>query len=182
MTDTQTTEGAADEQATPPPNAGRRRWPLVLAIVAAIVLIGGVAGAVVIARRDDTPTYAAPQVGWMSDSCQQWAASYPADASNRPTGAWCTSMAGWMNTRTAQGQAGPMMGQGQMMGPMMWQSPDNMRATCQQWMASNPSAVPSGTDATAWCGQMVTWMTQHMGDWNGWMTNGPMIGRATTTR
>jgi hypothetical protein len=49
-------------------------------------------------------------------------------------------------------------------------------------MATNPSAVANGTDATAWCGQMVTWMTQNMGDWNGWMANGPMMGRTSSTR
>lgn len=181
MTDTQRIDTSAHELATPATTASRR-WQLAIAIGATIVLIGGVASAVVIARRDTTPAYATPQVGWVSDSCQQWAATYPAETANRPTSDWCTSMAAWMNTRTGQGPTAPMMGQGQMMGPMMWRSPENMRATCQQWMTANPSAAPSGTDATAWCGQMVTWMTQHIGDWNGWMTNGPMMGRPSTTR
>jgi len=27
-----------------------------------------------------------------------------------------------------------------------------------------------------WCGQMVDWMTQHMGNRDDWMLNGPMMG------
>ena len=41
------------------------------------------------------------------------------------------------------------------------------------------SDTPATSEATAtsgWCNQMITWMTQHMGDWNDWhdhMDDGP---------
>lgn len=76
-----------------------------------------------------------------------------------------------------RGQMG-QMGQGQMTGSMMWQSPETMQATCQQWASSG--SAPEATDATARCAQMVSWMTQHMGDWGGWMANGPMMVPSTT--
>ena len=48
-----------------------------------------------------------------------------------------------------------------------------MRATCQQWMAEDPGATNGGGQ---WCDQMVDWMSDHMGDWDQWMRNGPMMG------
>jgi hypothetical protein len=66
-----------------------------------------------------------------------------------------------------------MMDRRQMMGPMMWQSAENMRATCEQWMAEAPQGVPTDADTSTWCEQMTDWMDQNMGDWDSWMTNGP---------
>ncbi len=81
----------------------------------------------------------------------------------------------------AMGQ-GPMgqgpMGQGQMTGSMMWQSPETMQAACEEWATSG--RAPTVSDARARCAQMVTWMTQHMGDWSRWMTDGPMMMPSTT--
>ena len=65
-----------------------------------------------------------------------------------------------------------------MTGSMMWSNPAQMQATCEQWMSQ---ANGSTQDTSAWCSQMVGWMTDHMGDWNhwdqGWMMNGSMMGR-----
>lgn len=58
-------------------------------------------------------------------------------------------------------------------GPMMWQDPDSMRATCEHWMSTGPHT--EGGDAQSWCSQMVDWMSQEHGDWDNWM-NGPMMG------
>jgi len=53
-----------------------------------------------------------------------------------------------------------------------------MRASCQEWSASNPAGVREG-NGIAWCDDMVSWMQQHAGQWgswNGWMMHGPMMG------
>ena len=39
-----------------------------------------------------------------------------------------------------------------------------MRDACRQWTGT----TPSGDGNTAWCDQMVTWMSRHMGRWNNW--------------
>ncbi len=167
MSDTPATDTDTTETVASPP---RRKWLVIAAIVAGVLVIAGIAGAVVIANDDDTPDYAADQIGWMHQGCQQWADSY--QGANGPNDAWCTSMAGWMNGRMGDNT---MMGQGQMMGSMMWQNPTNMATTCEQWMADKPNAAPAGADTSAWCGQMVDWMNQHMGGWDNWMMNGPMM-------
>lgn len=154
---------------TPMSDRPRRRGLIIAAVVVGVVVIAGIVGAVVIANNDDTPKYAAPQITRMHEGCQQWADSY--QGSDGPSTGWCDSMAGWMDGRMDNDL---MMGQdqGQTMGSMMWQNPSNMAATCEQWVNDNPDVAPAGTDTSAWCGQMVDWMDQHEGGWDGWMTNG----------
>lgn len=146
-----------------------RRW-IVLAIVVAVLAAGGIAAGAIIANRDDGPSYDTAQIGWMRQGCQQWAGSY--QGRDGPGDGWCSSMTDWMNGRMDQRQGGMMMG------PMMWQDPESMRATCQQWMADN--ATTSSGGRAEWCDQMVDWMSDwmsdHMGDWDRWMRNGPMMG------
>ncbi|MCB0970777.1 MAG: hypothetical protein KDA97_04560 [Acidimicrobiales bacterium] len=140
-----------------------RRW-IALAIVVAVLAVGGVAAAV-IATRDDGPSYDTAQIGWMHQGCQEWADTY--QGGDGPSAGWCSSRTDWMNGQMGQRQGGMMMGS------MMWQDPDSMRATCQQWMAEDPGATNGGGQ---WCDQMVDWMSDHMGDWDQWMRNGPMMG------
>ena len=63
----------------------------------------------------------------------------------------------------------------------MWSNPDQMRATCEQWMSSSPQASGPTQHGGRWRDQMVSWMIKHMGDWNhwdqGWMMNGSMMRR-----
>lgn len=165
MTDTPAT-GTTVETATPA--RSKRPWVLVAAVAVGVLAVAGIVGAVVIANNDNASDYGAPQIGWMREGCQQWAGSY--EGADGPDDAWCDSMAGWMDGRTGDG---PMMGQGQMSGSMMWQNPTNMRTTCEQWMAGNPDGAPADADPSAWCGQMVDWMDQHMGGWDNWMMDGP---------
>ncbi|MBK6856554.1 MAG: hypothetical protein IPG97_08410 [Microthrixaceae bacterium] len=161
-TDVEPTErGPADSPAAP--RRTGRRW-IVLAIVVAVLTVGGIAAAV-IATRDDGPSFDTAQIGWMHQGCQQWADAY--QGADGPGAGWCSSMTDWMNGRMGQRQGGMMMGS------MMWQDPDSMRATCQQWMAEDPTAT---NGSGQWCDQMVGWMSDHMGDWDQWMRNGPMMG------
>ena len=145
------------------PTRTGRRW-FAVAIVVAILAVGGVAAAA-IANRDDGPTYDTAQIGWMHQGCQQWADSY--QGGDGPGDGWCSSMIDWMSGR--MGQRHP----GMMMGSMMWQDPESMRATCRQWTADNPTA---SNGSGRWCDHMVDWMSDHMGDWDQWMRNGPMMG------
>lgn len=172
MTDHTASEGSA-APAEPAQESGRRRWLLISGVVALVLVIAGGAWAVVATQDDDVPSYDTAQIGWMHQGCQQWADSD--QDTGGPNVEWCTSMTDWMNQRMGTSASGQ---NGMMMGSMMWQDPASMRATCEQWMGTNPNGVPSGTDATAWCGQMVDWMNQHMGDWDNWMMNGPMMGNS----
>ena len=164
MDDTAHTAATPEE---PKRARSRNRWIVIGTAIAALT-VAGIIGAVLLVNRDDTPDDATAQIGWMQDGCQQWADGY--QGASGPDDDWCNSMAGWMNGRTGDAS---MMDRGQMMGPMIWQSADNMPATCEQWMADTPDAVPDGVDTSGWCEQMTNWMDQNMGDWDSWMTNGP---------
>ena len=150
------------------PERPKRRGLVIAAVVIAVLAVAGIVGAVVVSNNDDDPGYAAPQIARMHEGCQQWAESY--QGSNGPDTGWCDSMAGWMDGRLGDGS---MMGQDQMMGSMMWQNPTSMAATCEQWAADN--ADGADTNTSTWCGQMVDYMDQHMGGWDNWMMDGPMM-------
>jgi len=165
MADDEATEAAETAQAK---RAGRLWLVIAGAIVAILVVAGGVWA--LVARDDDSPAYDTAQIGWMHQGCQQWADSY--QGSNGPNTGWCTSMTDWMNHRM---DPNPSSGNGMMAGSMMWQDPASMQATCEQWMSTNSNGGASGTDTTGWCTQMVDWMDQHMGGWDTWMRNGPMM-------
>ena len=157
--DTPDTDAAADE---PVRARSRSPWVLIGAVVA-LLAVAGIVGVVLALDDDDTTDYAATQIGWMRNACQQWT---DAEGTGGPDDEWCDSMARWMNGRMGDGS---MMDRRRMMGSMMWQSPTNMAATCEQWMVD----APDGADTSAWCEQMTAWMAQNMGDWDSWMANGP---------
>jgi hypothetical protein len=63
--------------------------------------------------------------------------------------------------------------------PGMMATPAAMRATCQQWAASEPSKSGTENDRNTRCDDMVSWMQQNAkqwGSWSGWMMHGPMMG------
>ena len=148
----------------------RRTRTVAVAVVAAAAIIGVLIG-VAIARDDDGTTAAVSsgaQVASVQQACQQW---LDGNSSMMGDPDWCSAMAGWMSQS--------MMGNG--MGPqMMWGDPERMRATCEQWMTTDPPAGAT-VDPGAWCASMVDWMATHMrgwsgeDTWDGWM-NGPMMG------
>ena len=144
-------------------NRTARRW-IVLAVVAAL-LSGSRVAAAGLSHPERGPPLAPPPIWRGHQGCQQWADSY--QGADGPGDGWCSSMTDWMNGRMGQRQDGMMMGS------MMWQDPDSMRDTCQQWMADNPTATNGSAE---WCDQMVDWMGDHMGDWDQWMRDGPMMG------
>jgi hypothetical protein len=170
MTGQQIIESAEPAEPAPATRSWGRRWRWIGGIVAAVLVVAGGAWAIV-ANQDDDPTSDTARIGRMHQGCQQWADSY--QGPDGPNDAWCTSMADWMADRTGPNASA---GSGMMMGPTMWQDPASMQAACEDWMSTNPSGVPVGADAPAWCGQMVDWMDQHMGGWDRWMRDGPMTG------
>jgi hypothetical protein len=154
----------------------KNRWLVAAAVVIAVGVGIGVGTA--IAGGDDSSDVSSSQqlAGWRQ-ACQQWNDDYSRDGSGPGTG-WCHAMTDWMYDQMRDGTMGPSM---------MWGDPQRMRDTCRQWARSDADA--SGTDAMTWCAQMVTWMTDHMGNWDGWdngdwdnwmhgpMMNGSMMGR-----
>jgi hypothetical protein len=165
--DASETAGSAEEA---PKRESRLPWLIAITVV---VVLAALVGGMIATRGDDSSgidtSLGTEQLASIQHACAQWRDGYVGSA---PSSAWCDEMVGWMTDR---------VGSRHMMGSMMWGDPDQMLATCQQWMASSQLVSGSTPDAATWCGQMVTWMTQHMGSWDqwdrGWMMNGPMMGR-----
>jgi hypothetical protein len=140
------------------------RW--VLAGLVAVLAVAVVAAGLLIANdggNSNAASNTSTQIASVRAACQNWLDS---DQTQPGSAGWCNGMADWMTQRM-----------GQAMGPqMMWGDPERMRATCQQWMTSNPPAGAT-VDAQSWCDSMVAWMSDRIGDWNGsgdwddWMMN-----------
>lgn len=107
-------------------------------------------------------------------ACEQWLASAGPATDARPASAWCAGMTGWMSDQMAAGH---------MAGTTMWNGPQSMRDACHQWTATAAAAAASAM--TGRCDQMVAWMSQHMGQWNGshdWDTHMGDWGAGMMTR
>lgn len=157
---------------TRPPNPSPSRWKRVALLAAAVALVAGAVTVLAATRDDRQPTGVVDTQGIAAvrQACQQWLDN-TSTPSSFGTSRWCETMADWMAGQMADGR---------MMGPMMWGSPQAMRDTCRQWMATIPGA---GTPAS-WCDDMSTWMGSHWDGWGGPMTGmmgGMMGGRSATT-
>jgi hypothetical protein len=163
-----------DQQSAP---SGTPRPSRLIASAAALIVLAVVFGAgfFVLARSGDGPSYAAPQVGWMEQGCQQWFAD--SQDNSGPDRNWCTSMARWMNQHEGRDLSGGR-GSGSVMRPM-WHDAATMRTNCERWMTSADEDLPGGPGTPGWCGQMVDWMVRHMGPWHAWMSDGPLEGELT---
>jgi hypothetical protein len=149
----------------------RRRWLLWLVVAAAVLVAVAVVAVVAVSDHDPEGASAVgtQQLASISKACATWQSSY--GGTSPPPSAWC-DMARWMAT---QGRSGHMTGS------MMWSNPAQMRTTCEQRMSSRSAAGRDRGDGLAWCDQMVSWMTAHMGSWDHWdqgwmMMNGSMMG------
>jgi hypothetical protein len=145
----------------------RRPRRAVVMVVAVLALLVGTITAVAISNHR-SQAYVVTQIVRMQDACQTWA--HQMTGATHPDDAWCSSMAAWMNGRV-NGSPG---GAATMIGSAMWQTPDAMRQTCQEWVATSDVA-PAGTSGIESCQQMVGWMQANMGDWNDWMMTGAMM-------
>ena len=149
-----------------PDTGGLRPWWLwLLALIIAAVAVG-VAATRGDSSRSSVSSPGTEQLASIQQACVQWREGPAGSAA--PSSAWCEAMVRWMSDE---------MRSGEMMGSMMWSDPQQMLATCQRWMSSSQWADRSTPRTPASCGQMVDWMTRHIGDWDrwdgGWMMNGP---------
>jgi len=134
-----------------PIHKARNPW-MVVAIVVAIVAAVAI-GALVLTRDDDpAPANAGQRIAATQAACQQWLDGYSADGAAVPPTGWCEDMGRWMSDQAASGS---------MMGSQMWASPQAMIDSCQDWARTTTTG-----SAAQWCGQMATWMSQHMGGWD----------------
>lgn len=148
-------------------------WLVVAALVLALVVGVGIGVAVTDDDGGSTSVAGSQQVAAWRQACQQWADGYGTDRASGPGTGWCHGMTDWMYDQMRDGTMGPMM---------MWGDPERMRDACRRWADTDASGT-SSTDASTWCDAMVTWMTDHIGnwgdwdddDWDGWM-HGPMMG------
>ena len=71
--DVNVTPDAESTAETSTPARSKPRWMPLAAVAVGSLVVSGIVGALVIANNDDSSTYAASQIGWMHDGCQQWA-------------------------------------------------------------------------------------------------------------
>ena len=137
-------------------------------IGAILVVVAAAVAGVIATSADDSggrDTAGTRELAAIQQACAQWRDGYR--GSSVPSSAWCGDMVGWMSNR---------MNGGQMMGSMMWRTPQQMRETCQQWMSGHGKA---GDNASTWCDDMVDWMERNVGDWGrgSMMPGGAMMDR-----
>src|SRR5512142_3116092 len=106
-----------------------------------------------------SPALVSQRIAATSTACRQWLSSYASAASPTPTPGWCDGFAGWMSGQVASGH---------MTGTTTWNNPQSMLSACRQWATSAGGSGGTGTTGSAWCDQMVTWMSQYMGRWGDW--------------
>ena len=165
-----------DPPAPSPATSNVWKRTAILATLAAVVAVAALAFAL---TRDDGRSGTTDQalvsqrIAATQSACQQWLGSSGSTPGTPNTG-WCGAMGAWMSGQMTNGH----------MTSGAWASPQSMVDACRQW-STTATSTPSGADPTAWCQQMVTWMTQRMGGWNnsddwdnhmgGW--GGGMMGR-----
>jgi hypothetical protein len=160
-------------QATLPQTKGKRRrmWLMALSMVvlaagctrsAAISTTTTSAVAKTTTTNPSTGAIANQQLASVQQICQRWSGNVVPALGNDSASAACATMAEWMSQQLRNRR---------MTGPMMWGRPTAMRATCRQWMAT-----VFGTASAPWCDELVSWMEQHIGNWDSWMMNGNMMG------
>ena len=106
-----------------------------------------------------SPALVSQRIAATSTACRQWLSSYASAASPTPTPEWCDGFAGWMSAQVASAH---------MTGTTTWNNPQSMLSACRQWATSAGGSGGPGTTGSAWCDQMVTWMSQYMGRWGDW--------------
>jgi hypothetical protein len=76
-------------------------------------------------------------------------------------------MADWMTEQLHSGR---------MTSSMMWGSATTIGATCRKWLGTDSRVSISSSASPSWCDEMVSWMEQHIGNWDRWMMSGHMMG------
>jgi hypothetical protein len=123
-------------------------------LVLVLVPVAFVAGHALGSHHETTRTRSAPtQLASVETGCDAWAATTAHDDASD----WCPGMTGWMHDRAGA----------EMMGSRLWSGPDQLRASCRQWVKGSPDQ--SGDNTASTCDDMVAWMDRHStGRWGGW--------------
>lgn len=155
-------ETPVGQDAQPPARTG---WKWAAGVAAAVAVVAIAVAAFAIAGDDgnngtSSQALDSQRIAATRGACQQWLDDYSSSSGATPPQGWCNNMTGWMYDQMANGS---------MMGPMMWGNPQAMIDACRQWMTTAPTGDTTATTRpTAWCDQMVRWMSQHMGNWDDW--------------
>jgi hypothetical protein len=137
-------------------------WVILIGLAVAVLVIIGV----IVFTSDSSGVTVEQQLASVRHACLQWSGNSAPKLGTNSASATCSTMVDWMNQQLRNGQ---------MTGPMMWSTATAMGATCRQWMSTSSRITISATASSAWCDEMVGWMEQHIGNWDGWMMNGNMM-------
>jgi hypothetical protein len=138
-------------------------WLILIGLVVAAVVIA----AVILFSSDSSGVADRQQLASVQRVCGEWSGNSAPRLGTSSASATCSGMADWMDQQLRNGQ---------MTGPTMWGSATALGSTCREWMDTDSRASISTTASPGWCSEMVSWMKQHIGNWNGWMMHGNMMG------
>jgi hypothetical protein len=138
-------------------------WIIPIGLAVVVLIIVGV----IFFSSDSSGVTDQQQLASVQQVCKEWSGNSAASLGTSSASAACLTMADWMGQRLQNGQ---------MTGPMMWGSASSMNSVCRQWMDTGSRASISTTASPGWCDGMVSWMQQHVGNWDHWMMNGNMSG------
>jgi hypothetical protein len=138
-------------------------WLILIGLAVAVLVIIGV----IVFTSGGSGVTAEQQLASVRHVCVQWSGNSAPRLGTNSASATCSTMAAWMNEQLRNGK---------MTGPMMWGTAAAMGATCRDWLNTESRASISASASSAWCDEMVGWMEQHIGNWDGWMMNGNMMG------
>jgi hypothetical protein len=147
------TTSSLRERATVSPH--RIRWFALLVLLVGIGIGAAITG-VILTRADDQPgAGSAAPLSQVQASCRGWMSSAHSGLADDQ---WCTDMFAWMGDQSG----------GSMMGSMMWQGPQQMGASCREWVDQDRG--DTGSAGQQRCHDMIDWMDAHMPNRGGnWM-------------
>ena len=149
--------------------AGIRRHPLWLLAVGLAVAALVTVGVVVLGGSSSSSKGAAAdqQLASVQRACVDWTSNSAPSLGASSASVACTTMADWMTEQLHSGR---------MTGSMMWGSATTMGGTCRKWLGTDSRSSIASSAWPSWCDEMVSWMEQHIGNWDGWMMSGHMMG------
>jgi hypothetical protein len=152
-----------------PPEAPVRRHRTRVLAGGLLVVVLVVVGIIVFSAGGSSSTspVAEQQLASVQRVCERWSGSSAPSLDASSASFACTNLANWMTEQLRTGR---------MTASMMWDSPSAFGSTCRHWLATETQSSVSGTTSPEWCDEMVSWMEQHIGNWDDWMMHGTMMG------
>jgi hypothetical protein len=137
-------------------------WLILIGLIVAAVVIA----AVIVFSSDSSGVADRQQQATLQRVCGEWSGISAPELGTSSASAACSAMADWMDQQLRNGR---------MTGPTMWGSATALGSTCREWMDTGSRASISTSTSPRWCSEMVSWMKQHIGNWNDWMMHGNMM-------